>query len=134
VNDLAFVLRAVDLLSAHGVRTWVCGGWGEELRGLRPPGDHADLDLLYPAPGWARVDELELDWIEQERSPWRRAFALDGTTVELRLVERERGGWFTRSAGLRHDWPADVFATSGRIAVASTSALVGYRASDRRAA
>jgi len=134
VNDLAFVLRAVDVLSAHGVRTWVCGGWAEELRGLRPPGEHTDLDLLYPAPSWARVDELELEWIEPKRSPWKRAFVLDGTTVELLLVQRDPRGWFTRSAGRRHDWPPDVFATNGRIAVASAAALSGYRASYRRAA
>ncbi|HST17620.1 MAG TPA: hypothetical protein VLK36_08120 [Gaiellaceae bacterium] len=60
--------------------------------------------------------------------------ALDGAMVELLLVEREAGGWFTRSTGLRHDWPPDVFATSGRIAVASTAALLGCLASDRRAA
>jgi len=134
VTELAFVLRAVDLLAEHGVRTWVCGGWAEELRGLEPPREHTSLELLYPAPGWARVDELELDWVEANRFPWKRAFTLDGTTVELLLVEREAGGWFTRVAGLRHDWPADVFAPSGRIGVASASALVGYRASYRRAA
>jgi hypothetical protein len=134
VTDVTFVLRAVDLLAAHGVRTWVCGGWGEELRGLEPPREHTSLELLYPGPGWARVDELELEWIEQRNLPWRRAFTLDGTTVELLLVEREAGGWFTRVAGLRHDWPPDVFATSGRIAVASAAALVGYRDSYRRAA
>jgi hypothetical protein len=134
VSDLDFVLEAVDLLASHGVRTWVCGGWGEELRGLRPPGEHADLDLLYPAPGWARVDELDLDWIEAKRSPWKRAFVLDATMVELLLVERGPGGWFTRLPGGRHEWPADVFATNGRISVASAAALAGVRSSDRRAA
>ncbi len=134
MTDLAFVLSAVDVLSSHGVRTWVCGGWGEELRGLRPPGEHADLDLLYPAPGWSRVDELELDWIEAKRLPWLRAFVLDDNVVELLLVERDRGGWYTRLGGRRHDFPADVFSTNGRIAVASAAALAGFRASYRRAA
>ena len=134
MSDLAFVLRAVEMLSAHGVRAWVCGGWAEELRGLRPPGGHDDLDLLYPAPGWERVDAIDLDWIEPKRAPWKRAFVLDGTMVELLLVERDLRGWFTRRAGRRHDWPPDVFATNGSIAVASASALEGYRASYRRAA
>ena len=134
MNDLAFVLRAVDLLRSHGVRTWVCGGWAEELRGLRPPGRHADLDLLYPARGWVRVDELELDWVEAKRSPWKRAFELDGTVVELLLVEHDVRGWFTRRSGQRHDWPADVFAANGRVGVASAAALNSYRDSYRRAA
>jgi Aminoglycoside-2''-adenylyltransferase len=134
VNDLAFVLRAVDLLRSHGVRTWLCGGWAEELRGQRPPGEHADLDLLYPAPDWARIDELELDWIEAKRAPWKRAFSLEGTSVELLLVERDSRGWFTRRAGQRHDWPPDVFSANGRVGVASAAALSSYRASYRRAA
>jgi hypothetical protein len=134
VNDLAFVLRAVDLLKSHGVRTWLCGGWAEELRGLRPLGRHDDLDLLYPARDWERVDALRLDWIEAKRFPWKRAFVLEGTMVELMLVERDARGWFTRPAGQRHDWPADVFAANGRVGVASAAALTGYRASYRRAA
>ena len=134
MNDHPFVLSAVDLLSSYGVRTWVCGGWAEELRGLRPPGEHDDLDLLYPAPGWSRVDELELDWIEAKRFPSLRAFALDDTVVELLLVERDRGGWYARLGGRRHDFPADVFSTNGRIAVASAAALAGLRDSYRRAA
>jgi hypothetical protein len=134
VNDVTFVLRAVDLLRSHGVRTWLCGGWAEELRGLRPPGSHADLDLLYPAPSWARVDGLELDWIDAKRSPWKRAFELDCTAVELLLVQRDARGWFTSRSGHRHDWPSDVFAANGRVGVASAAALNSYRASYRRAA
>ena len=134
MNDLAFVLRAVDLLRSHGVRTWLCGGWAEELRGHRPPGEHTDLDLLYPARNWARVDELDLDWIAAKQAPWKRAFTLDGTMVELLLVERDARGWFSRPFGNRHDWPGDVFAGNGRVGVASAAALNSYRASYRRAA
>ncbi|MGH3003041.1 MAG: nucleotidyltransferase domain-containing protein [Gaiellaceae bacterium] len=127
MNDLHFVLRAVDLLESNGVRTWVSGGWGEELRGLEPPRDHADLDLLYPARSWQRVDGLHLDWLEGKRLPWKRSFALEGTTVELFLVERDERGWFTQLARRRHDWPDDAFSANGRVAVASTAALTSYR-------
>ncbi len=134
MNDLDFVLRASDLLWSRGLRTWVFGGWGEELRGLTPPCEHADLDLLYPAPGWSRVDALQLDWVAEKHLPWKRAFMLEGITVELFLVERDERGWFTQLKRRRHQWPDNVFSTNGRIAVASTAALAAYRHSQLRAA
>jgi hypothetical protein len=130
VNDLSFVVRAVDLLASHGFATWVCGGWAEELRGLCPPRDHADLDLLYPAPGFERLDLLELDWVEAKRSEWKRAFLLDEVLVELLLVRRDADGWCTRS----QRWPSNVFAAQGRVSVASADALASYRAWYERAA
>jgi hypothetical protein len=134
VNDLPFVLRAVDLLRSHGVRTWLCGSWAEDLRGQRPPGRHGDLDLLYPARDWSRVDELRLDWMDGRKLTWMRAFVLEGTMVELFLVERDARGWFTRLGARRHGWPDDVFTTNGRIGVASATALAGFRTAYRRAA
>ena len=134
MNDLEYVLDVVDLLWSHGVRAWIFGGWGEELRGLSPPREHVDVDLLYPARDWARVDALELDWIEGKRFPWKRAFTLRGTTVELFLVERDDRGWYTRLKRRRHEWPDNVFSTNGRLPVASTAALAGYRAAQLRAA
>jgi len=134
VNDLPFVLRAVDLLRSHGVRTWLCGSWAEDLRGLRPPDRHGDLDLLYPARDWSRVDELRLDWMDGRKLAWMRAFVLEGTMVELFLVERDARGWFTRLGARRHGWPDDVFTTNGRVGVASAAALAGFRGAYRRAA
>jgi hypothetical protein len=134
VNDLPYVLEVVDLLWSQGVRAWVFGGWGEELRGLCPPREHVDVDLLYPARDWRRVDALDLDWIEAKRFPWKRAFHHEGVMVELFLVERDERGWFTQLKRRRHDWPDNVFSTNGRVPVASTAALVGYRAAHRRAA
>ena len=127
MNDLDFVLRASDLLWSRGLRTWVFGGWGEELRGLAPPREHVDLDLLYPAPDWSRVDALQLDWTASKRFDWKRGFVLEGVLVELFLVQRDERGWYTRLKRRRHDWPDNVFSTNGRIAVASTAALAGYR-------
>jgi hypothetical protein len=134
VNDLPFVLRAVDLLKSHGVRTWLCGSWAEDLRGLRPPGRHGDLDLLYPGRDWGRVDALRLDWMDGRTLAWMRAFVLEGTMVELFLVERDARGWFTQFGRRRQDWPDDVFATNGRVGVASAAALAGFRSAYRRAA
>ena len=134
MNDLTFVLRAVDLLSARGIRVWVFGGWGEELRGLCPPRDHAELSLLYPARDWSRIDALQLDWVAHRRRSWCRAFVLEGTPVELLLVERDEHGWHSQLEAGRHDWPDNVFSTNGRVAVASTAALAGFRSTQRRAA
>src|SRR5262249_14449793 len=109
-------------------------GWGEELRGLEPPREHRDLDLLYPARDWARVDALDLDWIGAKRFPWKRAFTLDETMVELFLVERDDRGWYTPLRSRRHLWPADTFSTNGRLPVVCADALAGYRAAHERAA
>jgi hypothetical protein len=134
VNDLDFVLRASDLLWSRGIRTWVFGGWGEELRGLIPPREHADLDLLYPARNWSRVDTLHLDWVDAKHLPWKRGFVFDGVLVEIFLAERDEAGWFTQLKRRRHDWPDNVFSTNGTVAVASTAALAGYRNAHLRAA
>lgn len=131
MNDLAFVERAVGLLDAHGIGTWIFGGWGEELRGLIRPREHVDLDLLYPAADWSEVDALPLDWVEGKRFPWKRAFVLEGTTVELFLVQRDERGWFTELKRRRHDWPDNVLANTGMLRVASTVALASFRHSYR---
>jgi hypothetical protein len=131
MNDRAFVERAVLMLASRGVDAWVSGGWGEEIRGLIKPREHVDLDLLYPAEDWTIVDGLSLDWIEGKRFDWKRAFRLDGVMVELFLVQYDAAGWYTQLARRRHNWPANVFAGSGRVPVASTAALAGYRHSYR---
>ena len=131
MNDAAFVERAVTLLASKGVDTWVFGGWGEELRGLIKPREHADLDLLYPAEDWAIVDGLYLDWIDGKRFAWKRAFRLEGIQVELFLVQYDAAGWYTQLERRRHNWPANVFSGTGRVPIASTAALAGYRHSYR---
>jgi hypothetical protein len=131
VNDLKFVDRAVSRLSSKGVDTWVFGGWGEELRGLIKPREHADVDLLYPADDWRVVDDLYLDWVDAKRFPWKRAFMLEGIMVELFLARHDARGWYTQLERRRHDWPENVFPATGRIPVVSTAALAGSRHSYR---
>ena len=131
MNDLVSVEGVQTYLRAQGIETWVFGGWGEELRGLIRPRDHADLDLLYPAPGWDRLDRLDLDWIEGKRFPWKRAFVLEGTVVELFLVERDEDGWYTALQRRVHRWPADTLASRGHLRVASPAALASFRHSYR---
>jgi hypothetical protein len=131
MNDIAFVERAVSLLASKGVDAWVFGGWGEELRGLIKSREHVDVDLLYPAEDWSIVDNLYLDWVEAKRFDWKRAFTLEGIAVELFLVQYDARGWYTQLERRRHNWPANVFAGSGQVPVASTAALAGYRHSYR---
>ena len=131
MNDLDFVELAVGLLAQDGIDTWIFGGWGEELRGLILPREHADIDLLYPAESWDEVDALPYDWIRGKRFPWERAFVLEGTMVELFLVQRDGRGWFTQLARRRHDWPENVLSSNGQLPVASTAALAGFRYSYR---
>jgi hypothetical protein len=131
MNDLAFVERAVSLLTSLGIDTWVFGGWGEELRGLILPREHVDLDLLYAAEDWAAVDSLDLDWIDAKRYPWKRAFTLEDVAVELFLVQRDERGWYTQLQRRRHDWPANLLDGNGRVPIASTTALASFRHSYR---
>lgn len=131
MNDVVFVERVQTMLRAKGVETWVFGGWAEELRGLIRPRDHADLDLLYPAESWRKVDALDLDWIEGKRFPWKRAFALEAVAVELFLVRRDEQGWYTALRQRVHRWPDDVLASNGHLRVASAAALASSRHSYR---
>jgi hypothetical protein len=131
VNDVVFVERVQTMLRSRGIETWVSGGWAEELRGLIRPRDHADLDLLYPARSWKRVDALDLDWIEAKRFPWKRAFAAEAVAVELFLVERDEHGWYTALRERVHRWPDDLLASNGHLRVASAAALASVRHSYR---
>jgi hypothetical protein len=131
MNDLMFVERAQSLLRGCGVETWIFGGWAEELRGLIHPREHADLDLLYVAQSWEEVDALQLDWIEAKRYAWKRAFILEGTMVEMFLVQRDDRGLYTALRERVHRWPDDSFASTGALRVASAAALASYRHSYR---
>ncbi|HZO96848.1 MAG TPA: hypothetical protein VFB42_05705 [Gaiellaceae bacterium] len=126
MTDLSSVLRVVDVLEAARLRVWLFGGWAEELRGLRAPCDHSDVDFLYPDRDFTRVDRF-LGGLAATREPHKRSFELEGVPVELLLVQKDEHGWYTELPRGRHRWPPDVFATAGRLPVASTGALEGYR-------
>ena len=141
MNDLNTVRRALDLLGASDARCWLFGGWAEEIRGLRAHGPHADIDLLYPADGFAVVEGLlASDWVEEidaKRFPHKRAFVFDGVMTELFLVGRDELGLYTMFWGdTRHDSPNDTLSspTSFDWPVASSAALMGFRQDHRRLA
>jgi aminoglycoside-2''-adenylyltransferase len=129
VTDLHFVLRVVDLLEDARLRVWLFGGWAEELRGLRAPCEHSDVDFLYPGRDFGRVDRF-LGESADERAH-KRTFQFEGVPVDLLLVQKDEQGWYTQLPRGRHNWPADVFANAGRLPVASAAALETYRHSRR---
>jgi hypothetical protein len=131
MNDIGVVLRVVDTLEAARLRVWLFGGWAEELRGLRVPCEHEEVELLYPGRDFTRVDRfIDDDDVVDERTH-KRSFELDGVPVELVLVQKDEEGWYTELPRRRHRWPPDVFANAGRLPVASAAALESYRHSRR---
>jgi hypothetical protein len=128
-------------LGTSDARTWLFGGWAEELRGLRAHRPHTDIDLLYPAAGFAVVESLLasdcVEEIEGKRFPHKRAFVFEGVMTELFLVCRDELGLYTMFWGdTRHDWPNDTLSspTSFEWPVASSAALMGFRQYHRRLA
>lgn len=94
-NDRAFVRDTMSRLQDAGIKTWLFGGWAEELLGLRSPRDHHDLDLLYPATDFEHVDAFiardgRLAEITAKRFAHKRASLSEDIMVELLLVQRLR--------------------------------------------
>lgn len=117
---------ALDLLRNTGIVCHVAGGWAEELLGLRPPGPHGDVDLIYSEDGWRTVDA----WLHQPPSDFteiaakrfahKRAFLLDGVCCEIVLVQLEPDGpitWFWGDVPFRWETPllhAETVSIEGR--------------------
>jgi hypothetical protein len=104
LNDLDLLALVVDRLEAAGAGVLVFGGWAEELLRLTPPRPHADIDLLLPAASFAAVDRFLAaavnapKEIRAKRFAHKRAFRLNGVTIEITLVEHD-GGPVTRFWG-----------------------------------
>lgn len=112
MNDREFVRATMEWLRVRGIDTWLFGGWAAELRGVSESRHHHDVDLLYPADNFDRVDELfgSLDEITAKRFPHKRAFERDGVMVEIILVRS--GGTSNYTSfwnSYEYFWAADVF-------------------------
>jgi protein-tyrosine phosphatase len=117
----------MDWLRSRDVDTWLFGGWATELRGISTPCPHHDVDLLYPAENFDRVDELlgSLDEITAKRFPHKRAFEFDGIMVELFLVRFDGRAHYTSFwNSYRYEWADDVFADDRIVGV---NALADFR-------
>ncbi len=134
-NDLSFVRGVIADLAAAGVEVWLFGGWAEELLGMIAPRAHHDVDLLYPAPDFHKVDGfLVADnaaiEIAAKHLPHKRAFLRHGIMIEIVLVQGDsRTGYYsTIWESNRNDWPADLL--DGQVQglrVASANSLINYR-------
>lgn len=142
-NTPGFVVRSMAQLSRHDIDCILFGGWAEEAAGLRPAGDHADVDLLLPASSFKKLDrflaanETGIREILQKRFAHKRAFIKDGIMVEIILVQQRSGSpstWFW--GDVLFEW-ATPLAEPGRLrghrlAVASRDNLRRYRTEYRR--
>ncbi len=87
-NTRQFLADTLRELATAGVPVSVFGGWAEELFGLRPPGPHRDIDLLYPAADFSVLEEFlrahsGLEEIEGKRFAHKRAYRQQGVLVEF---------------------------------------------------
>lgn len=141
-----FVLGIIRRLAQAQIATWLCGGWAEELWGLCSPRPHQDVDLLYPAPTFARLDQwlastTDLSDIPAKRFSHKRAVLCEDIMIEVVLLEPDEGGgyltnFFNQSYQLV--WPHDtlslLFVRGQRVPVASAEALRLYRQQHRSVA
>lgn len=127
-------LHAVlDLLEAAGVEAWVAGGWAEEILGLVEPRAHKDIDLLYPAASFSKVDVFlaseGVEEVEGKGFPHKRAFLHGGFLVELLLLQPRNGSYVTDFWNeLERTWPRNPLSERDGVRVASREALAAYRA------
>jgi hypothetical protein len=138
-NSLPFLLQCVQQLSDAGIATWVAGGWAEELWGMIEPRPHGDIDLLYPAEDFSRLDSYiasraDIQEIDLKRFSHKCAVLLHGVMIEFFLLERSETGFVTNFFGSRSvlHWPAKTLghvtlATGEQIPVARMDALHAFR-------
>jgi hypothetical protein len=139
-NTLANLVDLLDLLQANAITPFVFGGWAEELWSLIPARSHRDIDLLYLADDFRRVDDFLLHCenakeVGAKHFPHKRAFEWQGVLVELILVQPK--GEFSQTCFFSGEvsivWPEDTFRFSlivgdRNVPVASPAALIRYRA------
>ena len=112
-NTQQFLADTLQELAKAQINTWVFGGWAEEMQDFRPPGPHGDIDLLYPAEDFRRVDEFlqsspDLEEVPGKRFAHKRAFVRRGILIEIFLLFPTRTGFVTDFFGLyRFQWPED---------------------------
>ncbi len=138
-NTLELLAEVVQMLADVQIRTWLFGGWAEELSGLCPPRSHGDIDLLYPAQDFIRLDEFlraqsEAKEVTAKRFSHKRAFEWQGVLVEGFLVRPEAEGLVTDFfSTFQFVWPQDTLSSTvmlpgGEWPCASAAALRQYRA------
>jgi hypothetical protein len=136
-NTRRFLADTLQELAAAQIQAWVFGGWAEELQGLRPPGPHGDIDLLYPAEDFGRVDRFlqphaDLEEVPAKRFVHKRACVWRGVLIEIFLLPPTPAGFVTNFFGLYpFRWPDKTLSQAPLLSipapVASPAALRLYR-------
>jgi hypothetical protein len=139
VNSLPFLLGCIKQFADANIATWVAGGWAEEFWGLIEPRPHGDIDLLYPADDFSRLDSqlasrVDMREIILKRFSHKRAALIHGVMIEFFLLERSGTRFVTNFFDCRSvlHWPADTLggvtlATGQRVPVARPAALHAFR-------
>jgi len=141
-NTTDLVCDVLALLAAQAVHCDLFGGWAEELLGLRQPGPHADVDLVYRADSFAAVDAVirraSVREIPEKRFSHKRAIIHRGILCELLLVQdRDRAPFTLFWSDVRFRWntpflyPGTIMLNGQAISVVSETNLILYRAEHR---
>lgn len=98
----------------YGIKVWVAGGWAEELRGMRLPGPHEDLDVFVQAQDFNEVERAlaetpEWNEIKRKRFSHKRAWYVDEIMVECILVTPDLSTSLF-DGRVVVEWPPDIFA------------------------
>jgi hypothetical protein len=138
-NTLALLCSTVRMLAGARLTTWIFGAWAEELWHISAPREHNDIDLLYPANDFERLDRWMaaaqgIFEIPAKRFSHKRAIMYRQVMIEFLLIERTTVGFQTKFfAGLQIlDWPHDTLqytidVDDRALNVASPAALQRYR-------
>jgi hypothetical protein len=94
------VKQTIELFQLANIEIIVFGGWAEEINGLIEVRTHKDLDLLYLANDFKRIDSFiashnNIIEIVGKRFSHKRAFLLNGAMVEIFLVKSVSGKLIT---------------------------------------
>lgn len=138
-NDLSFLCSVVEMLKIAGIETLVFGGWAEEMNQMIAPRPHKDIDLLYVAPDFSKLDDFiskhpEISEILAKHFPHKRALLYKGVMIELLLVQKNKRAHMVTRFWDEYEliWP-DLRPSSisipslGHIIIAPTSILKFYR-------
>ncbi len=137
-NTLGLVAEVIKTLADAHIKTWLFGGWAEELLEIRPAGLHKDIDLLYPAQDFDLLDnflqtQTDMSEVLSKRFGHKRAFQWRTVLVEVFLVRSEAAGFATNFFDTyQFAWPQDTFSASAQsfgrqYLTASSAALRHYR-------
>jgi hypothetical protein len=138
-NTLPFVLATLERFHIARLPVWLFGGWAEEVWSMSAPRTHHDIDLLYVAHTFDRLDQFidhtsAVTEICAKRFSHKRALLYQGVMIEFLLVEPQIEGYLSRFFTNLYElvWPRDVLSyqlpiQALEVPIASKAALETYR-------